>query len=154
MSLIDLLSRRKEMQSQAGDLRSRFLSFHFVRLPCFWQPEALVLLSQEVNRLSRFRKRRDLIMKATGDTPRRMSTLGPSDIRQHSSLLPLLYEDQTLLSFLSCIAGEAFYLAPDKTEDLVCNYLHLENDTHGAHIDTFPFAFNTTLEAPDEGILL
>jgi hypothetical protein len=157
MTLLNLLMNKRLYSLDASDaLHKAFESEHLVRLPAFYEAAAFDLVRAEVHRLSAFQKRRDFQMAATDNTPRRMSTVGAAIVNQYSSLLPILYRDPSLLSFLTGIAGEPVWPAPDPNEDVVCNFLHRKDDTHGAHLDTFPFAFNLTLEAaaPGKGGLL
>jgi hypothetical protein len=152
MSLFELLINRERYSfDMMASLRETFQSEHLVRLPEFFSRAAFDLLAAEVLRLSQLRRRREFFMEATGNSPRKMSTIGSSIIKKHSSILPLLYSDELLLSYLSAIAGERVYRAPDIYEDVVCNFLHDEGDTHGAHVDVYPFAFNLTIEAAERG---
>jgi hypothetical protein len=97
------------------------------------------------------KKRRDLLMPESESTPRKMSTLSGKDIKQMSSIIPMLYFDEEIHRFLSAIVCETVYPVPDDVENYVCNFLHQDGDTHGGHIDTYPFAFNIMIEAPAEG---
>lgn len=152
MSLLELLINRTRYTPDGADsLRADFHSTGLVRLPDFFASAAFELLRAEILRLAAFRKRRDLAMAASGNSPRRMSTLGGAMIRAQSALVPMLYGDTSLLNFLTGIAGERVLPAPDPNEDMVCNFLHGEGDTQGRHVDTYPFAFNLTIDAPEEG---
>jgi len=135
-----------------ASFRELFLENQILILSDFFRAEAFELLKAEVKRMEQFKKRRDLLMRGTGNTPRKMSTLSGTDIDQMSSVIPMLYKDEEFCHFLSAIVGETVYPVPDKIENYVCNFLHQPGDTHGGHIDSYPFAFNIMIEAPPEGV--
>jgi hypothetical protein len=87
------------------------------------------------------------IMESQG-TWRKMSTIGGNIVSANSSLIPMVYNDSTLLQFLSALAGEEVFTVPDPNENHVVNILHREGDLHGAHIDTYAYAFNIVMQAP------
>lgn len=128
-----------------------FAHDQLVVLPQFFKLEAFSLLAAEVHRMEQSKKRRDLLMQDSDNTPRKMSTLGGIDVTQMSTIIPMLYFDDALLDFISGVVGERVFLAPDLVENHVCNFLHEVGDIHGGHVDTYPFAFNTMIEAPAEG---
>lgn len=138
-----------ELSSACGEgFRDTFNRDLIVILPKFFKPEAFAILTAEVQRMGQRKRRRDLLMPDSGNTPRKMSILSGTDILQMSSIIPMLYLDEEFRDFLSSIAGETVYPVPDSVENYVCNFLHLDGDTHGGHIDTYPFAFNIMIEAP------
>lgn len=113
--------------------------------------EGFSLLKKEANKLKDFFIRKDFLMKDSENTPRRLSTINTIDIKSMSTILPSFYYDQDLLDFLSEIANETVYSLSNKFESFVINSLHQKNDTHGGHIDDYPYAFNIILEAPSVG---
>lgn len=140
-----------ELTAACGErFNEAFRREQIVILPKFFNQEAFALLAAEVNRMGRHKRRRDLFMPDSENTPRKMSILSGADISQMSSIIPMLYSDEQFREFLSAIAGEPVYPVPDSVENFVCNFLHSAGDTHGGHIDTYPFAFNVMIEAPDK----
>jgi hypothetical protein len=77
-----------------------------------------------------------------------MSTIGGILLSDNSSLIPMIYNDPELLKYLSALAGEEVLPVPDKNENHVVNILHKDGDLHGAHIDTYAYAFNIVIESP------
>lgn len=127
-----------------------FTNEQLVVFPKFFKPEAFQFLTVEVTRMEQTRNRRDLFMPGSENTPRKMSTLGGTHIAQMSSLIPMLYGDEELLDFISGVAGERAFPAPDLVENYVCNFLHEVGDVHGGHVDIYPFAFLIMVEAPPQ----
>ncbi len=117
----------------------------------FYQGSALELLKREAERLAKSAIRRDFKMTETEETSRLMSTLNGDAIDELSSLIPSNYTDPLLCQFLSAIAGERVYAVQDMGEKYVLNLLHQKGDTHGAHVDTYAYAWITVIEAPNEG---
>lgn len=138
-------------ESSGARYREQFRDQQYVRLSDFFKPEGFALLRQEVERLSRIAIRRDLKIADSGGSHRKMSTLGGDEVARLSSLIPALYHDPGLLAFLSGIAGEPVLVVPDPVENHVLNILHQIGDIHGGHVDTYAFAFNLFIEAPEEG---
>jgi len=130
--------------------REQFERDKYVRFSGFFTPDAFALLADEVGRLRRLAIRRDLQMEGSGGSPRKMSTLGGHVIAEYSTIVPQLYSDTSLLTFLGGVAGEAVLEVPDPVENFVLNVLHRTGDTHGGHIDTYAFAFNLFIEGPPE----
>lgn len=136
-----------------GRFREAFLRDHYVCLPAFFQASSFDLLRSEVDRLRRVAIRRDLKMAGSGDTLRKMSTLGGHVVGAYSSLIPDFYHDEGLLQFLAGVAGEPVLAVPDPVENHVLNCLHQPGDIHGGHVDTYAFAFNISIDGttPEDG---
>jgi hypothetical protein len=142
---------RYPLTADAGAaFREAFERDKYVRFPGFFTPDAFALLADEVERLRRLAIRRDLQMEGSGGSPRKMSTLGGHVIAEYSTIVPQLYSDPGLLTFLGGVAGEEVLEVPDPVENFVLNVLHQPGDIHGGHIDTYAFAFNIFIEGPPE----
>jgi hypothetical protein len=145
-------SERYSLTATSGEqLHSTFVDKCSVLLQNFYQGSALEFLKREVERLAKKMVRRDFIMAETENTERHMSTLNGKIIEEYSSLIPSIYNDPYLHQFLSGIAGELIYTLDDPGENYVLNMLHKKDDTHGAHIDTYAYAWITVIDAPSEG---
>jgi|GEM_PF-1855982 len=143
---------RYSLTAEAGQqLHAEFVKQRCIKLEKFYQGTALTLLQQEVERLAEKAIRRDFQMTETHETPRRLSTLNGEIIDQYSTLVPSLYKDANLLTFLSAIVGEQLYTVTDPGEDYVLNILEQQDDTHGAHIDTYAYTLITAIKTPEEG---
>lgn len=132
---------------------SDFQHCHWSVFPDFFSTWFFDLLTQEVDRLTVSTKRRDLRMQESGNTARHMRTLGSADISKLSSLIPLLYGDRNLIELLSYVAGESLLIPPDVNERFVLNCLTEVGDVHGAHVDSYSYAFNVLIRgpSPDDG---
>lgn len=147
-----LINPKYRLDREAGACFHRQFSRNlFIRLPRLFSDEAFALLTAEVRRLDAAKVRRDLLMAGSGNSPRRMSTLGGLQVAEYSSIIPMIYADTDFLEFVSGIAGEQVFVVPDPIENHVCNFLHELGDIHGGHTDIYPYAFNILLEAPPPG---
>ena len=142
-------SEQYSLTTSGEQLHDAFANKRFVFLPNFYQGSGLALLRREAERLAKRAIRRDFKMTET-DTISLMSTLNGDAIDEHSSLIPLLYNDPLLCQFLSAIAGERLYTVEDPGENYVLNILHQKDDTHGAHVDTYACTWLTVIEVPNE----
>lgn len=140
-------------EEEGARYRDGFLRDKYVRFPAFFLPESFIVLRSEVDRLRSLAIRRDLKMKGSGHTPRKMSTLGGHVVKEYSSLVPELYHDPRLLAFLRGVAGEPVLGVPDEIENHVLNCLHQTGDIHGGHVDSYAFAFNVSIDGtvPEDG---
>ncbi|MEK7989986.1 MAG: hypothetical protein VSS52_003175 [Thiotrichaceae bacterium] len=143
---------RYSLTAEAGQaLQAEFAKQRCVKLQNFYQGTALELLQQEVERLAEKAIRRNFQMTETHETPRRLSTLNGEVIDQYSTLVPRLYQDPKVLTFLSAIVGEQLHNVTDPGENYVLNILEQQQDTHGAHIDTYAYTLITVIKTPEQG---
>lgn len=87
-------------------------------------------------------------MEITGNTPRRMRTVGQHTLVVKSRYIPLIYASEGFRRFLSSLTGEDVYRAPWPPEEYVLSNLYKNGDTHGWHWDDYSFAFVIYLKAP------
>ncbi|MCX5402308.1 hypothetical protein [Streptomyces sp. NBC_00102] len=92
-----------------------------------------------------------------GGSPRHMTTIGGPALATGSPLISELYRQPSLIGLLRTVTGEPVVPVREVTERHVVNILHHPGDTHGEHIDDYPFALVLFLEAPadprDGGLL-
>lgn len=146
--------KRYPLTEESGArFRHAFLRHKYVRFPAFFQEQSFDMLRSEVDRLRRLAIRRDLKMEGSGNTLRKMSTLGGHVVGEYSTLVPDFYHDDQLLEFLRGVAGEPVLGVPDPVENHVLNCLHQTGDIHGGHVDTYAFAFNISIDGttPEDG---
>jgi hypothetical protein len=116
----------------------------------FFETWAFDLIADEGERLAAQAVRRDVFIEESKSW-RHMTTLGSQALRRLSSIVPYLYTSQDLADFLSGVAGERVLPVPDANEQFVLNCLERCGDYHGAHLDTYSFAFNIILQTPPPG---
>ncbi|WP_443093750.1 HalD/BesD family halogenase [Nocardia anaemiae] len=97
--------------------------------------------------------RRDLVLAATGYTPRRMRNVTRADIACDGSVIEAIYDSATATQLLSAVAGEPVFRCPYEPEQFVITRLEQAGDTHGWHWDDYSFALVWVAECPptDEG---
>jgi hypothetical protein len=148
--LVDL-ERYPLVGNSGTELQAAFNRDHYVRFPAFFSDGGYAGLLAEAQRLAKNAVRRDMRMAATDDSPRYMSTLGGESIRELSTVIPLFYQDASLLNFLSNVTGKKIIPVADRYEDIVLNHQHRAGDTHGVHYDDYLLALVAVIEAPPPG---
>ncbi|WP_280363618.1 HalD/BesD family halogenase [Nocardia wallacei] len=92
--------------------------------------------------------RRELRFAETGHTPRRMRNVRRSEIHRHGTVIPDLYESESLRQALAVITGEPVLRCPYEPEQFVITELTESGDTHGWHWDDYSFALVWVLDCP------
>ncbi len=126
-----------------------FAAKGFVKIPEFLPKELLDDLIEDSDGIvERFGKDKNLLMKSTGNTPRKMRTVGQHILAKESQYIPQIYASEGLREFLTDLAGQAVHRAPWPPEKFVLSNLYRDGDTHGWHWDDYSFAFVLYLKAP------
>ena len=134
-------------------LASEFQDTCYVKLPSFAPPVIETGIKGEVAyMLDRHATRRDVSIKATGNTPRYMYSVSQSAIAEHGQLIPSFYCSTHLLSFLSKIAGEKVVLSPYDGDKFVITKMTSRGDTHGWHWDDYSYSLVWIMESPPSHI--
>lgn len=143
----DRIARYSE--AEIASFHEDFTQKGFVRIPDFLPPALLQAITEECMgiTLTSGRNKR-LVMKSTGDTPRRMRTVGQHILKEKSFFIPKIYACEALRGFLSSITGEGVNRAPWPPEEFVLSNMFRDGDTHGWHWDDYSFAFVLYLKAP------
>jgi hypothetical protein len=146
--LRDRIDRYSE--AEISGFRADFLANGFVRIPQFLPSALHRAITQECEGISSTSGRnKHLKMKSTGDTPRRMRTVGQHILREKSLFIPRIYACEAVRGFLGAITGETVHRVPWPPEEYVLSNLFRDGDTHGWHWDDYSFAFVLYLKAPD-----
>ena len=135
---------------QISEISSEFQECGFVRIPSFLPEDFLMRLLSDCDRIvDRLGKDKDLLMKNTNNTPRRMKTVGQHILAEHSAYIPQIYASEEFREFLRRLAGEDVHRPPWPPEEFVLSNLYRNGDTHGWHWDDYSYAFVLYLKAPD-----
>ncbi len=107
--------------------------------------EARILLSKE-------KKRRDLQIKATGNSPRSYFSVNRNSINERGEMIPTFFSSENILNFLSKMNGDQqVYRIPFQPEEFIINSQQTSGDTHGWHWDDYSFALIWMIDAPEQG---
>lgn len=98
--------------------------------------------------LEKYAGRKELFVKETDNTPRFMSTVRQVDIARNGKIIPLVYESELFLDFISQIVGEKAIFCPYEKEQYVISRMAEEGDTHGWHWDDYSYSLIWFMEAP------
>lgn len=93
------------------------------------------------------RERRDLLLRTTGNTPRKMSVVKSEDIEQ-SELIRTIATSESFLGFLGRVAREPVIPQVSEDERYLITHQEFKADTHGWHWGDYSFALIWALRMP------
>jgi hypothetical protein len=130
-------------------LRAQYEAEDYVELPTF-APEGLQTQAlAELEALFAAQAcRRDLLMAATGNTPRRYSNLDRDTLAGGSTIIPAVYLNPGLIELLQDITGEDVNAVPYVPEEFIASRLHEPGDVHGYHWDDYTWALIWVFKMP------
>lgn len=91
---------------------------------------------------------RDLQMKQTANTPRRMVNVKRDRIREHGALIPAVYNSPLVRRLFEIITRERFTTCPYTPEEYIINCLYRSQDTHGWHWDDYKYGVVFAVKTP------
>ncbi|MEU8995191.1 ArpA protein [Streptomyces caniferus] len=110
--------------------------------------EIMTAVQAEADRLiDAHKERRDLLLRTTGNTPRKMSVVKSEDIEQ-SELIRTIATSESFLGFLGRIAREPIIPQVSTDERYLITHQELTADTHGWHWGDYSFALIWALRMP------
>ncbi|MCR8844951.1 hypothetical protein NQ117_14815 [Paenibacillus sp. SC116] len=139
-------------------MQDSFTENDVIILDCLLPEELRLEMEKEAMQiLSEHGKRRDLVIKETGNTPRHFNSVGRESIAQHGKLIPAFFSSQPIQYFLSSLNnGKTVLPVPYQPEEFIINSQQATGDTHGWHWDDYTFALIWMVEAPgpNDGALI
>ncbi|HDR6271777.1 TPA: hypothetical protein QCU37_005418 [Bacillus cereus] len=115
------------------------------------QPLIAAMSAEAKYLLSENAKRRDITIKATGNTPRNFNVVNRDIIHAEGKLIPAFFKSEVLLNFLTFLNNnEPVHRIPYIPEEFIINNQQKTGDTHGWHWDDYTFALIWVIEAPKE----
>jgi hypothetical protein len=146
-TLIEHLSKQPE--SAFTESRRSFLETGFGLASYILPEEIKKRLSDEIQWLiSTQSVRRDLAIKETSSTARRMRNVTAAEVRRNGHWIAELYESEVFRSALSRVAGEPVLECPYLPEQYIITRLEQSGDTHGWHWDDYSFGVIFIVECP------
>lgn len=147
---------KSHLESHSADyienLKEEFSKNHVVVIDSLLPGPLKAALSAEAKYLmAEEGKRRDLIMKISGNTPRHYFSVGRDRINENGKLIPAFFHSQVIRDFLTKVYGDVVYKVPYEPEEFIINRQQATGDTHGWHWDDYTFALIWMVEAPAEG---
>ncbi len=131
------------------EISHRFMRFGLAKVPDVVTPPIKRTIKAEAEQLlDRFGERRDMQLKSTDYTSRKMTVVEGPNIGPNSPLIWSLYNSPSLNRFLSAIAREPLFPCPDINEELFLARQEQKGDTHGLHWGDYSFALIWILRAP------
>lgn len=110
--------------------------------------EIMTAVQAEADRLiDEHKERRDLLLRTTGNTPRKMSVVKSEDIEQ-SELIRTIATSESFLGFLSGVAREPIIPQVSTDERYLITHQEFKADTHGWHWGDYSFALIWALRMP------
>jgi hypothetical protein len=117
-------------------------------------PEALreSVAAESVRCVALAGRRRDLRIKATGDSPRIYRSVDRDDVVAHAAITTALYRSPAFLRAIGALAGEPELIpAPYEPEEIVINCMERRGDEHGWHWDDYRYSLVWVHKAPRRG---
>lgn len=97
-------------------------------------------------------RRRDILVKQSGNTPRNYSNLDRETLRRGSIVVPCVFTSQPLYKLLSKVVEEAVHPVPYLPEEYIASRLHRVGDIYGWHWDDYSWALVWVLKTPPENV--
>jgi hypothetical protein len=137
-------------QSYLDKLSRNFKDDHIAIIDDLLPKEMVDILTTDVkDLLEKESKRRQLLIKESGNTPRSYTSVGRDAICDQAGAIPAIFSSDAVLQFLRKIAGEALERVPYKPEEYIINSQCEPGDTHGWHWDDYAYALIWIVDAPD-----
>lgn len=106
-------------------------------------------ITQEADELLReCGKRVNVLVKSTGNTPRKYVSVSRNDVFKNAPLIAQLYADPELMRFLAKLTSSEVIPSPYEPEQIVVNQMNEVGDTHGWHWDDYSYSVVFVLAAP------
>jgi hypothetical protein len=135
--------------AEVANVADRYRRFGFFKFANLVPAKLLGEVDHEVQWLVRdYQERRDLQLRTTGNTPRRMSVVRSEQIEAKSELITALAHSEVLLGFLGRVAGEPVLPSVSTDERFLITHQDRKSDTHGWHWGDYSFALIWALRMP------
>lgn len=129
--------------------RHRFKRYGFVKVQDVLSASDIAAVKAETYSLiEKFCERRDLALETTGGTPRKMSVVRSSFIREHGRKIVDLSRSQRIVDLLQSIAGEPVNFDVSDDEEYLITHQTKAGDTHGWHWGDYSFALIWIIDTP------
>lgn len=145
---------REHLSSQPNQLK-KLLSAEFRHKDIVVFEELLPLdlreaLQREANDLlETSSRRRNMVLEATGGTPRAYASVDRDTIFEGGNIIKKFFESKAVRQYLSDIAGEPLHKVSYQPEEYIINSQEKSGDTHGWHWDDYTFALIWVVQSPD-----
>lgn len=107
-----------------------------------------LLVQESREMVSEFGVERDIQVSQTDNSPRKMTTVANSHLRNGNGIIPAIYDSKVLQRLLGEIAGEPVLECPAVEEQLAISLLTEPGHTHGWHWDDYSFGMVWLIESP------
>lgn len=134
------------------DMHHEFKDTGYLALPDFApRPIQEAVRSEVLELLDHHAKRREILVPATGNTPRYYESVGRDAIATQGRVIPAFYRSEAFMGFLAALAGETVIPIPYEPEEMLITRMTQPGDNHGWHWDDYSFSFCWLVEAPPLG---
>lgn len=138
------------MVDQIAGLQRNYELHDFAEITHFMPEPLFSRALDELNTLfETMGKRRDLVVKQSGNTPRKYTNLDRDTLASGSSVIPLIFRSQSVYDYLSEITRKEMLPVPYVPEEFIAARLHKAGDVHGWHWDDYTWALVWIFKMPD-----
>jgi hypothetical protein len=140
-----------EFKAMIPELRRAYQEHDYAEITSFMPGDVWRTALYELEELFETQaRRRDLIIKQSGNTPRKYSNLDRDSLAEGSNVIPAVFRAPGLYTLLGDIVGEKVLPVPYLPEEYIASRLHKPGDVHGWHWDDYTFALIWVFKMPDE----
>ncbi|MEG4630686.1 hypothetical protein QUB56_13875 [Microcoleus sp. AR_TQ3_B6] len=143
-----ILNDEYKQTSQLCELRHQFAKNQYVYLPNLFTPTVFSILRSEVDKLEEFATHKNYQTNGL-ETARNMKVFGGMKVFEKSPALSILYTHHELRTLLKEITDGPIYHSTNE-EIVGVHYLLETGNTHGWHLDDYPFIFIMIFYAPSK----
>lgn len=145
--------RSSKIQHQILGLQHSYKECDFAEITGFMPEDIYSTALNELEELFENRsKRRDLVIKQSGNTLRKYTNLDRDALNEHSKVIPSVFRSPALYELMEKVVGETVYPVPYVPEEFIASRLHKAGDVHGWHWDDYTWAMIWIFQIPDENI--
>lgn len=134
---------------QVDRMAQDFETFGYLKLTNLVPTALKAAIRSEVLELLDQGNRIDITIPETGNTPRKMTTVGMRTIEEHGRLVPEIYKSEPLRAFLARITGGPLHGCPWEEEWYVIIRQEKAGDTHGWHWGDYSNTLIWLIEVPE-----
>jgi hypothetical protein len=132
-------------------MRQSYLTDDYAEIDQFMPDHVFDLALRELTAVfARDAHRRDLIIRQSGNTPRRYSNVDRDSLSASCTVVPEVFRSPALYRLLTEIVGEKVLPIPYLPEEYIASRLHRAGDVHGWHWDDYTWALVWIFQMPPE----
>ncbi|HVE46064.1 MAG TPA: hypothetical protein VNA57_04885 [Acidimicrobiales bacterium] len=141
----------RELREQLPALHRSYREDDYAEISGFLPEGLWALAAGELEEaFDKHARRRDLIVRQSGNTPRRYTNIDRDVLATNTTVIPEVFRSPELYDLLEQVVGERVLPVPYVPEEFIAARLHQAGDVHGWHWDDYTWALVWIFKMPDE----